>query len=466
MHARRASAGTALRNKQQLKMRPMLAQNYRLTARTHRCVPLSCCSSWERCFLLLVTCCTMAAIALPASGSTVVTIPDGAAVTSTLDIFLPADDPFVLAYPCLRWDQHAAVGDVVARASLPQYVFIRVFLLRHDIGPASADLFVARNVGPLEASFGAAAWSRWLTELAASGLLAAGPFHKIRDSDAAMTALSITNPDQLTILASDYGLSETFDTPAIAPAADSGQDQGRGARVSTMAGAPTTPGPVNLKFLDLVSLERLYSPGDVSPLAAYCRLAGALGPCYTRAVRADVRSSVHLTAMILHTQVSKIAGHSVPLALSPANNALLAHELAPAIRAAYGALTDAFALDELTADGFQREMQDVFIYYQGTAVERTAVLTRRLRFIDDRCSPPLLAHITAHTAPRARCDAARLALHIPCIGFAHCIYGIPSACPSGALPLGWPHDGCTLWTLSLARAWGYPKARLNLGWPH
>ena len=408
----------------------------------------------------------MAAIALPASGPTVVTIPDGAAVTSTLDIFLPADDPFVLAYPCLRWDQHAAVGNVAAHASLPQYVFIRIFLLRHDIGPSSADLFVARTVGPLEASFRADAWSRWLTELAASGLLAAGPFHKIRDSDAAMTALSIANPGQLTILAADYGLSETFDAPATVPVAMSSRDQGLGTMAGTMAGAPTVPGPANLKFLDLVSLERLYSPGDVSPLAAYCRLAGALGPCYTRAVRADVRSSVHLTAMILHTQVSKTVGHSTPLALSPANNALLAHEMAPAILAAYGALTDAFALDQLTVDGFRREMQDVFRFYQGTAVERTAVVTRRLCFIDDRCLPPLLAHIAMHTTPRACCDAARFALRIPCVGSARRTSGIPFACPSDTLLLGWPHDGCTLWTLSLARARGYPKARLNLGWPH
>ena len=210
-----------------------------------------------------------------------------------------------------------------------------------------------------------------------------------------------------------------------------------------MAGIPAVPGPVTLKFLDLVSLEQLYSPGDVSPLAAYCRLAGALGPCYTRAVRANVRSSVQLTAMILRTQVSKTAGHSAPLALGPANDALLAHKLAPAILAAYSALTDVFALDELTVDGFQREMQDAFVYHQGTDADRAAVITRRLRFIDDRRLPPLPAHIAAHTAPHARCGAARLALHVPRVGSAHCAHGIPSACPSDTLHWAGPTmDAC------------------------
>ena len=366
----------------------------------------------------------MAAIAPPASGPTAVTIPGGAAVTSTLDIFLHADDPFVLAYPCLRWEQHAAAGGVVARASLPQYVFIRVFMLRHDIGPAPADLLAARTNGPLEASYVAAAWSRWLTELAASGLLAAGPFHKIRDSDAAMAALTIANPGQLVILASDFGPSETFDAPAVAPAAGGGRGRGRGAAGGAMAGIPAVPGPVTLKFLDLVSLEQLYSPGDVSPFAAYCRLSGALGPCYTRAVRADVRSSVHLTAMSLRTQVSKTAGHSAPLAVNPANDALLAHGLAPAILAAYGALTDVFALNELTVDGFQREMQDAFVYHQGTDADRAAVITRRLRFIDDRClphCPHMLLHVPLHT-PNAtphvsRCMFRALASHTARIAF-------------------------------------------------
>ena len=188
-----------------------------------------------------------------------------------------------------------------------------------------------------------------------------------------------------------------------------------------------------LKFLDLVSLEQLYSPGDVSPFAAYCRLSGALGPCYTRAVRADVRSSVHLTAMSLRTQVSKTAGHSAPLAVNPANDALLAHELAPAILAAYGALTDVFALDELTVDGFQREMQDAFVYHQGTDADRAAVITRRLRFIDDRCLPHCPAHAAARAVACAQCKAARFALHVPRIGSAHCTHDTPSARPSDML---------------------------------
>ena len=91
-------------------------------------------------------------------------------------IYLPANEPLVLAYPCLPWVQHVAAGGAQQQASLPQFVAIRVFLLRNAIGTGPNDLAIARTRTPLTISFSAGAWSRWLTELVASGLLANAPY--------------------------------------------------------------------------------------------------------------------------------------------------------------------------------------------------------------------------------------------------------------------------------------------------
>ena len=58
-------------------------------------------------------------------------------------IYLPANEPLVLAYPCLPWVQHVAAGGAQQQASLPQFVAIRVFLLRNAIGTGPNDLAIA-----------------------------------------------------------------------------------------------------------------------------------------------------------------------------------------------------------------------------------------------------------------------------------------------------------------------------------
>ena len=119
-------------------------------------------------------------------------IPAGA-ITPDLDIFLVATDPFVVGYPCLPWRHHPAAAGAPARASLAHFVAIRVWILRSSLGPAPADLATARLHSVLTVAFQAAAWSRWLTELAASGLLAKAPFDRLRDSDAAIELHSVAS---------------------------------------------------------------------------------------------------------------------------------------------------------------------------------------------------------------------------------------------------------------------------------
>ena len=104
-----------------------------------------------------------------------------------------------------------------------------------------------------------------------------------------------------------------------------------------------------------------------------------------QAIRADVRSTVHITGLTLRNQIAKYGGHALPFANGRANDAALAHVLAHAVLSAFDALSDVLALDLVTEIGLQNEIFDAFSFFQGTDTERDAVITRRLEFIDDRC---------------------------------------------------------------------------------
>ena len=49
-------------------------------------------------------------------------------------IYLPANEPLVLAYPCLPWVQHVAAGGAQQQASLPQFVAIVLRVQREAMG--------------------------------------------------------------------------------------------------------------------------------------------------------------------------------------------------------------------------------------------------------------------------------------------------------------------------------------------
>ena len=157
----------------------------------------------------------MSIVATRMAAVTVVHIPAGAP-TDEEPIFLLASDPIVLSYPCLPWATHPAAGGTPARSSVPLFVAIRAFLMRNSIGTDAASIAAAATRSTLTITFSAAAWSRWFTELVASGLLASAPFARIRDSDAVLETLTINNPAALYILAADFARFETFDLPGTA----------------------------------------------------------------------------------------------------------------------------------------------------------------------------------------------------------------------------------------------------------
>lgn len=312
---------------------------------------------------------------------TVVTMQ--AAATAHLDIFLAAGDPFVVGYPCLPWRHHAAVGGTPAQASLPHFVAIRVWILRSSIGPAPADLATARLTSVLTAAFTAAAWSRWLTELAASGLLAKAPFDRLRDSDTAMATLTLADPTRLDILAADFHAAETFDIAGIPGVAAIAAARGRRAHAAVPA-VLAVSGPAELRFLELCKLDRLSDPVLPGPLIAFGRLCGMLGPVSTQAVRADALSTVRISAVSLRAYMTRALGIEAAAAATAASDPALAVSLVEHVLSAYDALTDVLAPKVVTETALRAEAADAFRFVQGTNEDRTGIIIRRLRFVEDR----------------------------------------------------------------------------------
>ena len=312
---------------------------------------------------------------------TVVAIPGGA--TPDMDIFLVATDPFVVGYPCLPWRHHPAAAGAPARASLPHFVAIRVWILRNSIGPSPADMATARLHSVLTIAFNAAAWSRWLTELAASSLLDKAPFDRVRDSDAAMELLTLANPNQLDILAADYLAVETWLTPGTPAVAGRRAGGGYPARAAIPAGPPM-PGPAELAFLELCKIDRLADTGLPCPLLALGRLSGMLGPVSTRASRTDVLSSVRITAVSLRSYLARALGLESSAAATAASDPPLALSIFEHVLAAYDALTDVLSPKTITETALRSEALDAFRFVQGSDSDRNGIVTRRLRFIEDR----------------------------------------------------------------------------------
>ena len=313
---------------------------------------------------------------------TVVHIPPGPP-SDDEPLFLLANDPFVLGYPCMPWLLHPSAGATPARASVPHFIAVRVFLVRNTIGTDAASTTAAATRSSITLLFNAAAWSRWFSELAASGLLNGAPFQRVRDSDRALLALTVSNPAALAILAADYARFDPFDVPGTAAVRAVGRRGQRNYVAAIPAGAPT-PGPPDLGFINLASVALLQLPNSPTPLLSLCRLVGALGPCSTHASRANVTSSVRIVATVLRARVAKSAGLDTSAPITPANDALLASDLAGAVHAAFQALSSVFALCNLSESGLRSELRDAFAFLHGSASERESVIIRRLTFVDDR----------------------------------------------------------------------------------
>jgi hypothetical protein len=156
----------------------------------------------------------MAAVAAPpaVAGATTTVTVSGTVPGNNLAIVFPASDPFVVSNPSMPFNFSAvAPGGAPPTASVEMGLAIRVWMGRSTIDIPATRIH-ANNTSSLTVAFTGAAFSRILSELAASGLLAAGPFTHQRDADAALSALVITNHALLELQLADFFPVDPFDT--------------------------------------------------------------------------------------------------------------------------------------------------------------------------------------------------------------------------------------------------------------
>ena len=338
-----------------------------------------------------------------------VAVAPGAGITADLAVYLDSSSPFVNGTPFLEWSHHPAVGAAPALSSVPQHKLV-MFLLRHGPGPAPADLLAFNTRSPFTANYVAAAWARWLTELLASGLLANGALQDQRRAAETLMGLMLQNASQLQILASDYGLFESFDIPGVAgvaavagraaipavrarpanrsrPAVPARPRVPAVAPVAAVPAVPAVNGPALLNFVEMATLASLHNPDAAAPMLAYCRLAALLGACHTRAARSSAGSLAFGSCLVLRQQLAKYIGLSADPALNAANDTVLATQLQRMIEAVYDRLSEFLAIDVPSDRNVQAEFMDACVLLSGTATEREAVFMRRLQFIGSRCAP-------------------------------------------------------------------------------
>ena len=351
----------------------------------------------------------MAAVVAPlaapgAPTPTIVTI-SGTVPGNNLAITFHATDPFVINYRTLPFVFSAAApGGGPQTASVPMGMAIRTWGVRLTLNDPGTRIH-ASTVSGFTVAFTGAAFSRFLTELAASGLLNAGPFECQRDSDAALLALTIVNPAHLAIQINDFLALEPFDRPAIAavaavPGRGRGRGRGRGAAaaVPAQAAVPAVPGPPNLAFLDICSMDAFAeAQTGPCPLMTFVRLVGALGPVATHASRLDPRSAAQSISHAIRSSAALSSGVDAATAAPPTGNAIIFSAVPQTVDSAYNSLTAFLALDKVSYPGLAMELRDALVFARGDQAQCDQITIRRLSLIGDRCAfrplPPPLSYL-------------------------------------------------------------------------
>jgi hypothetical protein len=267
-------------------------------------------------------------------------------------VFLPADSPLVEATACLGW-QPAQPHGGVSCVSLGQFQMIRAFISRCSIPRGGGDEDAAADVNLLATRFPASTWSRILTELEASGLVAdftaACVDHRPIPStlERCLARLKVLNPEQLLLHAADFSAAgEAFETAAVL---GHGRGRGRGA-----VGIPSFSGPINLRFLGLLTPLDFEEQGAEAPLMLLSRICGMLGPCLTQASRQDERSTVAIIGETLRTQLLARGGGG--------EDGSLADAVPDYIRSI--SLPGLFAAGAAGVDDLRMEAKDMMAYHR------------------------------------------------------------------------------------------------------
>ena len=301
-------------------------------------------------------------------------------VTPDCPIFLLANDAIVAATPCLKWlpAPPAPGAGAAPRVQLSTAEAIRAFLTRCSISRIPANLQAARDTSILVARLHDAAWSRVLTELSASSVFPAGVIYGIlAELDDAIRDATLANPANLELGAGDWRNAQAFAIP---------QGAGAAPQVARQALAP-------IRFLSLVTIDRLEATSSPQPLMPFAILAGALGPCLTQAERQSETSSVHLMATFISTHLSSATTDGARAIKT--KDFVMGNRL-PRLLLAHGA-----GEDELRAE--LEEGRE----YRADAAGRRSVESRRVLLLDDG-----YAAASSPAAPHARAERLNWRPHL------------------------------------------------------
>lgn len=199
-------------------------------------------------------------------------------------LILRANEPLVVATPFMQWQVHAVAGPGVhATMSIPHSRAVKAFLRRCSLSATPADTQIFAATDCFQFFLNGDAWNRLLNEMLASGLLGAAPFVAWPTFLEALENLQLHDAAELVLTADDIDTGESFDAPAIpaapaVPAQAARRGQPARAAIPAVDAQPAVPGPANLAFLSLYTVDLSYLPASPCPLAVWADLLGALAP--------------------------------------------------------------------------------------------------------------------------------------------------------------------------------------------
>ena len=296
-------------------------------------------------------------------------------------VYFPANHPLVVKTAFLGYSDSPAIGGVNQK-SLSTSQTVRAFGRRLSLTKTAP----VPVIGPLQLAFTGAAWTKYLRELVASGLLQAS-FTSIEDLDSTIDGLTIVTPANLTVVPADLDPGE--DTTFIAAIAGAPAVPGVGRRntagyvaprpaVAAVPGRPMLYGFLN--FLDATNLTLTdLELSGVAPWAGIVYLVGALGPCLTQAAR-NGAGPARLTATALANGINKAFGVAL------ADEVSLAGETRGFLESLCTQLPVPFRCRSVETIELRTEFRDAIIYGQGRE-DRVRIETLRVHLIVDECAP-------------------------------------------------------------------------------
>lgn len=326
--------------------------------------------------------------------------PPQPAITVTIDrtmidrpLVLQANEDLVAATPFLPWTNAPAGGaGAPARVMLSQFRAIRTFVRRCTLGHADGDHAAFQNASCMMFGLTDAFWGRLLTTLRDAQLLHSGPFltwpqflHSYRQLDLSQSDMEVHQ--------ADLDIGESWETPAIpggpAHAAGRGRGRDRGAPPAPpVAPVPAVPGPADLEFLSMVTLDQSVTVLVTEPLGLWTDLICHLGPCSTRVSRLAPLAPVRTNALLM---INALKMRLLGTATGETPHPLLAINVMDLMRDA--TLPLCLAPPSLSDSDLRSELRDGLRYIRSDS-ERKAVEVSRIHLVGARFDTLPSPHIS------------------------------------------------------------------------